>query len=94
MSKKLTPARRVAPGKILNRELEARDWTKNDLAERMGYSVEIIEAILKGDQQITTEIANDLGKSLETSADIWINLENNYRSELDNQARPVKINNM
>ncbi len=94
MSRKLTPARRVKPGKILNRELETRDWTKNDLAERMEYSVEIIEAILKGDQEITTEIANDLGKSLETSADVWMNLENNYRSELDHQAHPVKINNM
>jgi len=94
MSRKLTPARRIKPGKILNRELEARDWTKNDLAEKMGYSVEIIEAILKGDQEITNAIANDLSKGLETSADVWIKLENNYRSELDNQARSVKINNM
>ena len=94
MSRKLTPARKVKLGKILNRELEARDWTKNDLAEKMGYSVEIIEAILKGDQEITNAIANDLSQSLETSAEVWINLENNYRSELDNQARHVKINNM
>lgn len=36
MSKNLTPARLVAPGRILSRELEARGWTQNDLANITG----------------------------------------------------------
>jgi len=90
MNKNLTPARIVTPGKILNRELEARNWTKDDLADKMGYSLENIETILNGDKEITTEIANDLSKTLEISSEVWINLETNYRSYLAKKASPIK----
>lgn len=33
MSNTLTPARAVSPGRILQRELDARGWTQKDLAE-------------------------------------------------------------
>lgn len=85
MTPKIVPSRIVTPGKILSRELKARAWKKEDLAQKMGYSVETIAAILNGNQEITTDIANDLSKSLETSAEVWINLETNYRSHLANQ---------
>jgi HTH-type transcriptional regulator/antitoxin HigA len=33
MSNTLTPARAISPGRILQRELDARGWTQKDLAE-------------------------------------------------------------
>lgn len=79
MTQKLIPARTPAPGRILNRELEARGWTQKQLAENMGYSVELIGEIIHGNIEITPEIAAKLSQVLGTSTEFWITLEVNYQ---------------
>jgi HTH-type transcriptional regulator / antitoxin HigA len=79
MKKKLVPARVSPPGKIISRELAARQWTQKDLAEIINRPEQIISAIVKGTKQIKPETALKLASAFGTSAKFWINLENNYR---------------
>ena len=82
MSKTLTPARTVSPGRILQRELKARGWTQKDLAEITKRPPQAINEIIKGTKQITPETARELSTALGTTAKFWTNLEANYRLNL------------
>lgn len=82
MSNTLTPARVISPGRILQRELDARDWTQKDLAEIIKRPPQTINEIIKGTKQITPETARELSAALGTTAEFWINLETNYRLNL------------
>lgn len=79
------PARVVAPGRILHRELEARGWSQKDFAEIIGRPAQLITALVKGEKRITEETAIGLGEALGTSADFWLNLESAYRLRLAEQ---------
>ncbi len=87
MKQKLTPARVPTPGKILSRELEARGWTQKDLAEVIGRPVQTINEIIRGSEQITSEIASELSQALGTSSEFWINLEAKYRLHLTSKEK-------
>ncbi len=92
MSQNLLPARVPAPGRILNRELEARGWTQKDLADITGRPIQTINEIIQAKKQITPETAMDLGDAFGTSAEFWTNLETKYRLHLartDNKTREI-----
>lgn len=82
MSNTLTPARAVLPGRILQRELDARGWTQKDLAEITKRPPQAINEIIKGTKQITPETARELSCALGTTAEFWLNLQTNYRLNL------------
>jgi HTH-type transcriptional regulator / antitoxin HigA len=82
MSNTLTPARAISPGRILQRELDARAWTQKDLAEITNRPAQTINEIIKGTKQITPETARELSAALGTTAEFWTNLETNYRLNL------------
>ena len=82
MNQKLLPARVTAPGRILDRELEARGWTQKELADIMGRPAQTINEIIRGSKQITPETAIELSEAFGTSAEFWMNLETNYRLHL------------
>ncbi len=79
MNNILQPARVSAPGEILKYELETREWSQRDLAAIMGRPVQAIGEIIRGVKQITPETAIELAKAFDTSPELWINLETNYR---------------
>jgi addiction module HigA family antidote len=79
MEKITRPAREITPGRILTRELEARGWTQKDLAGIMGRPTQAINKIVKGTKQITPETALELAEAFGTSAELWTNLEAQYR---------------
>ncbi len=79
MNKNLFPVKIVAPGRILQRELEARDWTQQDLAKITNRPPQAINEIIRGTKQITPETALELAAALGTSDEFWTNLETNYR---------------
>ena len=87
MGEKLIPARVVPPGQVINRELEARDWTQQDLAEIMGRPSQVISEIVRGKKQITPETAIQLAGAFGTSSELWINLESNYQLQKARQER-------
>jgi len=75
----VSPVRVVSPGRIIRRELEARGWTQKDLAEIIKRPEKTISQIMSGHKQITPETALELGAAFGTSAELWLNLEANYR---------------
>lgn len=76
------PAQAVSPGEIIAMELEERGWSQRDLAEIMGRPPQAISEIIRGTKQITPETAMELVQVFGTSAEIWMNLEANYRLQI------------
>lgn len=69
---RLTPARNVAPGMTVRRELDARGWTQDDLSRIMDRPVQVISEIVSGKKQITPETAMGLAAAFGTSAEMWL----------------------
>jgi len=69
----------IHPGEILMETLEARNMKKSELAERCGLSPKTVSLILNEKAPITPETAIQLERVLGVSANIWINLDANYR---------------
>lgn len=67
------------PGEFLREELEARGWTQTELAEIIGRPVRLINEIIAGKKTITPETAIQLGDSLGTGPELWMNLESQYQ---------------
>ncbi|MEW9624379.1 HigA family addiction module antitoxin [Rhodanobacter geophilus] len=67
------------PGEFLRDELEARSWTQTELAEIIGRPVRLINEIIAGKKAITPETAIQLGDSLGTGPELWMNLESQYQ---------------
>jgi HTH-type transcriptional regulator/antitoxin HigA len=82
MSEVLRPARPVAPGRILKQELEALGWSQKDLAAILGRPEQMVSEIANGTKQITPETALELAQALDTSPELWMNLEANYRLQM------------
>jgi len=67
------------PGDFIEEELEARGWSKGDLASIMGRPAQLISSIISGKRVITLETAEDLAAAFGTSAEFWVNLDTSYR---------------
>lgn len=70
------------PGEFLKEELEARGWSQTEFAEIVGRPVRLINEIIAGKRSITPETAVQLGDSLGTGAELWMNLESQYQLSL------------
>ncbi|HEU0264475.1 MAG TPA: HigA family addiction module antitoxin [Geobacterales bacterium] len=90
MARELQAARAVAPGQIITRELTARGWAQKDLARIMGRPPQAINEIVKGSKQITPETALELAEVFDTSAELWTNLEAQYRLALARRGKDTK----
>ncbi|MBX9256485.1 transcriptional regulator [Desmonostoc muscorum CCALA 125] len=86
MQQRLIPVKAFPPGRILQKEIEARNWTEANLVAIDKDLPEIISAIVQDKRQITLEIAEKLAEAFGTSVQSWINLENNYRLYLARKA--------
>ena len=79
---RLIPARNVAPGTIVRKEIDARGWTQEDLARIMNRPVQVISEIVAGKKQITPETALGLAGAFGSSAEMWLEMEAKYRLRL------------
>ena len=79
MHTSLRPARAIAPGRIILRELETRGWTQQDLAAILGRPEQMVSEIIQAKKQISAETARQLARAFGTSPDFWMNLETQYR---------------
>lgn len=68
-----------SPGEFLRDELEERGWTNVEFAEILGRPPQVVSEILSGKKAITPETALEIGTALDTSAELWLNLESAYR---------------
>ncbi len=76
------PVRVSPPGRIISAELETRDWTQKDLAQIMDRPEQMVNEIIRGKKQITSDTALELAEVFGTSPAFWANLEANYRLHL------------
>lgn len=70
--------RAVHPGRILKRELKARDLSANALSLALRTPSGRITDILNEKRAVTTETAMRLGRYFGQSPRFWINLQTNY----------------
>ncbi len=70
--------RAVHPGRILKRELAARDMSANRLALALRLSSGRIVDILNGKRGVSTETALRLGRYFGNGARFWLNLQTSY----------------
>ena len=73
----------IAPGEYIQDELEARGWTQEVFAHILGRPLKAVNQIIKGIKKITPQTAQEIAAAFDTSAELWLNLENSYRLEKD-----------
>jgi len=69
----------VHPGRILKEHLSARKMKQSDLAKLCGLSAKHVSQIVNGNAPVTPETAIQLERVLGMSANIWNNLDADYR---------------
>lgn len=75
-------------GKWLASELEARDWSQADFAAILGRPTQFVSEIINGKKEITRESAAQIGAALDLTAEMWLNLQDQYL--LAEQAKNVR----
>jgi HTH-type transcriptional regulator/antitoxin HigA len=73
------PAEVFPPGEFLRDELDARGWTQTEFAEILGRPVRLVNEILAGKRGITPQTAQEIAAALDTTPELWLNLEAGYR---------------
>jgi antitoxin HigA-1 len=69
------------PGEHIQEELDELSLSAEDMAARLGISIELMRAVLDGGQSVTAELALRLGHFFGTSAQFWINLQTRFDLE-------------
>lgn len=75
----LTPAEVFPPGEFLRDELAERGWSEAEFADILGRPAQAISEILNGKKEITPETAVAISAALDTSPELWLNLQSAYR---------------
>jgi addiction module antidote protein, HigA family len=78
-SNQFMPDYAIHPGEILDETLSARNIKKSDFAERCQLSVKTVSQIINGKAPVTSETAIQFERVLGVSANIWNNLDAQYR---------------
>lgn len=63
------------PGTVLRRNLERHGITQDSLADAMGVSRLTVNQIVNSKRSITAEMALRLSKVLDTTPDVWLNMQ-------------------
>ena len=79
------------PGEHLQEELDALGMAAEELAARLHVDQEHFEAVLKGRQSVTAELAMRLGHFFGTSAQFWLNLQVLFDLEVAKQEYGAEI---
>lgn len=90
------PAEVFPPGEFLREELEAREWSQQELADILDRPPRLISELIGGKRAITPETAKGLADAFGTSPDYWMNLESQYQLSKvtvpnDNVARKARL---
>lgn len=75
------PARNVSPGRIVQRELDARGWSRDTLARRTGFTGATLARILDADGDLDASEATALGLAFGTTDQFWLDLDAAHRRD-------------
>jgi len=81
----------VHPGRLLKRELNAREFSVNRLAFDIGVPSGRITDILNGRRSITADTAVRLGRYFGNSAQFWLDLQSQYDIAVVEREHGVEI---
>jgi HTH-type transcriptional regulator/antitoxin HigA len=73
------PAEVFPPGEFLREELEAREWSQQELADILGRPPRLVSELISGKRAVTPETARGLADAFGTSAEYWMSLESQYQ---------------
>jgi HTH-type transcriptional regulator/antitoxin HigA len=76
------PRYAIPPGETLRETMEFLGVTQAELADRTGLPRKTISGIIRGEAEITPEIALQFDKTLLVSAGLLLSMESNYRKAL------------
>lgn len=90
------PAEIFPPGEFLREELEAREWSQQELADILDRPPRLISELIAGKRAITPETAIGLADAFGTSPNYWMNLESQYqlskvKASNDNVTRKARL---
>ena len=88
---RFAPDYAVHPGEVLAETLAARGVSKSDLAERCGLSAKTVSLIVNGKAPVTSETAIQLERALGVAAEVWVNLDANYRLHVAKQGERERL---
>ncbi|KHK95850.1 hypothetical protein LK09_17630 [Microbacterium mangrovi] len=71
-----------APGDSILAILQRRGWTVDDLADRLGIGDPATRRLIRGESELTAELAALLAGCLGGSASFWLTREHQYRESL------------
>lgn len=67
------------PGELIREEMDERGWSQQDLASVMGTSQVTVSQLLNAKRSVTPRTAHALAAAFGTSAELWLNLDAQYR---------------
>ena len=70
------------PAAYIHRELKARGWTVQELAEAVNYGPSFFDNVLKC-RKMTEWDARTLASAFDTSPELWLNLDKRWRDALE-----------
>jgi addiction module HigA family antidote len=68
----------IHPGEHVQEELEALHMSAQDFAARLAVPVDDFEELLRGERDMTADMAMRLAHFFGTSAEFWLKLQNLY----------------
>lgn len=72
----------IPPGETLKELMECLEMSPKDLSKHTGLTFHSVQRLITGDLPLTCEIANMLERVTHVHANLWNNLEVNYREQL------------
>lgn len=81
----------VAPGRLLQRELDSRGLSQATLATRTGLSTKHVNLVIKGHAPISPDVAISLEQILDVPAELWLTLEASFQAQ---EARAQRHNSL
>jgi addiction module HigA family antidote len=73
----MRPPNPIHPGQMIREEfLEPAGLSQRELAQRLGWTVAKLNELINGKRGITADSALDLSDELNTSPELWLNLQN------------------
>lgn len=70
------------PGEEIRKRLQDRGWTQSDLSQIIDRPPQTVNQIVQGKKAITPDMAAALAAAFGTNADLWMQLESQFRLSL------------
>ncbi len=88
-SYELEPFYNVGAGDLLKDEIEYRQWTVKDFAEKLDLPIAMTENILNNNIEYTKDIASRIESVIGVPSDVWISMDQKYRMRKNKKTKPV-----